>query len=177
MLKRGWYAYGTPLPSIQPTRARSPMTSRLTDADTQIFSLTYCSRAAPNLSDPEIDAIVVAARSNNAGRHITGWLVFGSGIFFQWLEGKREDVKRLMRSISADARHNTIVILSESDDVGERLFEDWDMELVSADDIREVLLDAIGSSHDKKNVAALRMLLTEINSGGSKPGLKNLIDL
>jgi Sensors of blue-light using FAD len=154
------------------------MTSRLiADADTAIFSLTYCSRAAPNLGNSEIEAIVVAARSNNARRNITGWLVCGSGIFFQWLEGKREDVKQLMGLITADARHNTIVILSEAEDVGERLFEDWDMELVSADDIREVLLDAIGTSHDKKNVAALRMLLTEINSGGSKPGLKNAIDL
>ena len=123
------------------------------------------------------DHLEGANAPGHARQHITGWLVFGSGIFFQWLEGKREDVKRLMGSITADARHNTIVILSESEDVGERLFEDWDMELVSADDIREVLLDAISSSHDKKNVAALRMLLTEIHSGGSKPGLKNLIDL
>ena len=164
--------------SIQLTRARSPMTNRLiTDADKSIFSLTYCSRGASNLGNPEIEAIVAAARLNNSRRNITGWLVFGSGIFFQWLEGKREDVKQLMGLISADARHNTIVILSESEDVGERLFEDWDMELVSAEDIREVLLDAISTSHDKKNIAALRMLLTEINSGGSKPGLKNLIDL
>jgi hypothetical protein len=154
------------------------MSNRLTtDPDTPIFSLAYCSRAASNVGNSDIETIVVAARSSNARRNITGWLVFGSGIFFQWLEGGREDVNQLMGSITKDERHNTIVLLSESEDVGERLFEGWDMELVSADDIREVLLDAISSSHDKNNVAALRVLLTEIQSGVSKPGLKNLVDL
>jgi hypothetical protein len=83
-----------------------------------------------------------------------------------------------MVSISADTRHNTIVVLSESEEVGERLFEDWDMEWVSADDIRDVLLDAISESTDTKNQEALRTLLEEVDSRGLKPGLiNNLIDL
>ncbi len=143
-----------------------------------IFSLAYCSRASQNLSDSDIEAIVVAARLNNSRQDITGWLACGSGIFFQWLEGRREDVKKLMDSIKADTRHDTIVVLSESEDVGERLFEHWDMELVSAEDIREVLLDAIASSNDKNNIAALRKLLTEMQAGTPKSGLlNNLIDL
>jgi len=152
-----------------------PLTS---DAETKMYSLSYCSRANQKMGNAEIEAIVTTSRSNNPRHNITGWLVCGGGIFFQWLEGKREDVKRLMDSIAADPRHNTIVVLSESEDVGERLFEDWDMELVSADDIREVLLDAISNSTDRKNVAALRKLLTEMDSSGPKPGLmNNLIDL
>jgi hypothetical protein len=144
----------------------------------KIFSLTYCSRANQNLASADIDAIISVSRVKNPRQKITGWLVCGSGIFFQWLEGSREDVKRLMVSISADTRHNTIVVLSESEEVGERLFEDWDMELVSADDIRDVLLDAISESTDTKNQEALRTLLEEVDSRGLKPGLiNNLIDL
>jgi len=144
----------------------------------KIFSLTYCSRAKPNLSSADIDNIISVSRVKNPGQKITGWLVCGSGIFFQWLEGSREDVKRLMVSISADTRHDTIVVLNESDEVGERLFEDWDMELVSADDIREVLVDAISESTDAKNQEALRTLLKEVDLKGLNPGLiNNLIDL
>jgi hypothetical protein len=144
----------------------------------KIFSLTYCSRANPNLASADIDSIISVSRVKNPSHKITGWLVCGSGIFFQWLEGRREDVKRLMVSISADTRHDTIVVLSESEEVGERLFGEWDMELVSADDIREVLLDAVSESKDMQNQEALRKLLKEVDSRALKPGLiNNLIDL
>ena len=143
-----------------------------------ILSLTYCSRANHNLTKADIDRIIAVSRINNPRHGITGWLVCGSGVFFQWLEGSREDVKALMVSISADTRHDTIVVLNESEDVGERLFVDWDMELVSADDIREVLVDAIGESTDRKNQEALRTLLREVDARELKPGLiNNLIDL
>jgi hypothetical protein len=148
------------------------------DGKKKIFSLTYCSRANPNLTSAEIDNIISVSRVKNPRQKITGWLVCGSGVFFQWLEGSREDVKRLMVSILADKRHDTVVVLNESEEVGERLFEDWDMELVSADDIREVLVDAISESTDTKNQEALRTLMKEVDSRGLKPGLINsLIDL
>jgi hypothetical protein len=150
-----------------------------------IFSTAYCSRVAKNLGGADIESIVSVARIKNSRQKITGWLVCGSGIFFQWLEGSREDVKRLMDTIIADTRHDTIVVLSESEDVRERLFGDWDMELVSAEDIREVLIDAISETKDPKSLGALRRLVKEVDSGGlnpvaggQKPGLiSNLIDL
>ena len=148
------------------------------DAEELIFSLAYCSRATQNLGRAEIETLVSEARVRNSHEKISGWLVCGSGIFFQWLEGSREDVKRLMSSIMADARHDTIVVLSESEDVRERLFGDWDMELVSPRDIREVLLEAIAESKDAKSLAALHALLKEIDSRDVKPGLINrMIDL
>ncbi len=148
------------------------------NAKKTIYSLSYCSRATRNLGSSDIESIVAAARVKNSRTQITGWLVYGSGIFFQWLEGKQEDVERLMAAIGTDTRHDTIVVLSESAEVRERLFGDWDMELVSADDIREVLLDAVGEAKDAKSVEALRTLLKEVDSKALKPGLiNNLIDL
>ena len=154
-----------------PSRSKS-------NAKKKIFSLTYCSRANANLASADIDGIIAVSRVKNPQRKITGWLVCGSGIFFQWLEGSREDVERLMVSIRADTRHDTVVVLSESEEVGERLFADWDMELVSADDIRDVLVDAISDSTDTKNREALRILLKEVDARELKSGLiNNLIDL
>ena len=132
--------------------------------ESHLFSLVYCSRASAQLPAADIAHIASVARQNNASRHITGWLVYSSGIFFQWLEGKRDDVKRLMQIIAADPRHNTIVVLSEAEEVRERLFSGWDMELVAPEDIRAVLFDAINASTNSKSTDALQKLVQELDS-------------
>jgi hypothetical protein len=147
----------------------SQMTTTRDDAfeaedETLLFSLIYCSRAVEHLANTEIDRIVAVAQRNNARNDITGLLVFSSGIFFQWLEGRRDCVEELMKSISADARHNTIVILDTTEEVRERVFSGWAMELVSPQDIQAVLLDAIDSSQGSKSTAALQILLKELDS-------------
>jgi hypothetical protein len=92
-------------------------------------------------------------------------LVFGGGIFFQWLEGPRDNVSQLMRNLQADPRHHDFVSLGTSEEVRERLFPDWDMELVNNADIRDVLIDALDTAKDAKNVQALTLLLAQLDAG------------
>jgi len=66
-------------------------------------------------------------------------------------------------AISPD--HDSIVPLSATEEVLQRLFPDWDMELVTATDIRDVLLDALDDAKDPQNAAALRLLMAELDSG------------
>ena len=47
----------------------------------------------------------------------------------------------------------------------ERLFPDWDMELVTSDDIRDVLVDAMETAKEDKHKQALSQLLHELDSG------------
>ena len=54
-----------------------------------LYNLVYCSRATAGVDDAAVQRIVGTARRQNAIHGITGLLVFGSGIFFQWLEGPR----------------------------------------------------------------------------------------
>lgn len=129
-----------------------------------LYNLVYCSRAAADVDGGAVDRIIAVARRRNPVNGITGLLVFGSGIFFQWLEGPRDHVTQLMNNIARDTRHNTIVSLSESEEVRERIFPDWAMELVSSDDIRDVLEDALSTAEDEKNVQALQRLLEHVNS-------------
>jgi hypothetical protein len=89
--------------------------------------------------------------------------VIGSGIFFQWIEGPRAEVLGLMDLIKADPRHSTVVVLSTSEEVRERIFPNWDMELVNTNDIRDVLTDALDTATDKKNISALTLLLTHLS--------------
>ena len=131
-----------------------------------LYNVVYCSRAAAGMDAAEVDRIVATARRCNPEHGITGLLVFGSGVFFQWLEGPRDTVTALMALIRADARHQNVVLLSEVEEVRERLFPDWDMELVTTDSIRDVLVDALDSARDEHNAAVLGLLLDQLDAGG-----------
>ncbi len=129
----------------------------------ELCSYCYCSRATPGVGTAEIDRIITSARLNNPGLGITGLLVFGSGVFFQWLEGPRSGIDVMRRRLAADTRHDTIIALDESEELRERLFPEWDMELVSATAIREVLVDAIDDAGESSNAAALQRLLAMLD--------------
>jgi hypothetical protein len=129
-----------------------------------LYNIVYCSRAAHGVDDAEVQRIIATARRCNAAHGITGMLVFGGGIFFQWLEGPRDNVTALMQLLHSDRRHENIVELSAEEDIGERLFPDWDMELVTSEHIREVLQDAMDSARDAKKKQALNRLLAHLNS-------------
>lgn len=130
-----------------------------------LYQLVYCSRATPGVDDAAVQAIIRTAQRRNAESGITGLLVFGSGVFFQWLEGPRDHIDALMARLQADNRHQDIVTLDSSEEVRERLFPVWDMELVSGEHIRDVLQDALDSAHDAASATTLRSLLQRLETG------------
>ncbi len=130
-----------------------------------LYNVVYCSRASAGVGEADVQRIVATAQRWNPEHGITGMLVFGSGIFFQWLEGPRDNIRALMGRLRADARHGDIVELSEVEEVRERLFPDWAMELVTADHIREVLRDARDNASDANHERALDRLLEHLDSG------------
>ena len=148
--------------AFHPSRGDEP---GLGDAFPPLYNVVYCSRATVGVGDADVDNIIATARRQNAEPGITGMLVFGSGIFFQWLEGPRHNVLALMALLRTDRRHENIVQLSEVEEVRERLFPDWDMELVTSDHIRDVLEDALASADDPRNAHALGQLLAQLDAG------------
>jgi len=131
-------------------------------AESKLFNLVYCSQVSENLVQSDVDAIVATARHFNPALGITGVLVFGSGVFFQWIGGPKAEVLGLVKRIQADHRHQEMTILSSEEEIRERIFPAWDMELVGTEDIREVLEDAIQSAQDAKNVKALQLMLRSL---------------
>ena len=131
-----------------------------------LYQTIYCSRASAGVDEAAVAHIIAAARRWNPARGITGLLVCGSGVFFQWIEGPRDNVMQLMDRIRADPRHEHVVTLSETEEVRERLFPEWDMELVSASEIRDVLLDALADAEDEKNTGSLSLILAHLEAGG-----------
>ena len=130
-----------------------------------IYNLVYCSRAAVAVDDAVVAEIIASARRHNPARGITGMLVFGGGIFFQWLEGPHASVAELMEELRTDKRHESIVLLSEDSESRERVFPDWDMELVEPADIRDVLLDALQAAKSESSAATLRLHLAHLEAG------------
>jgi hypothetical protein len=128
-----------------------------------IHHIVYCSQAAQHMDKEALEKIIVTAKRHNPKFGITGLLVFGSGIFFQWLEGPRDNVTSLFKMISADPRHSDIVLLTKEDEFRERLFPNWDMELVAAEDISAVLEDAMLEASDLKQKNTLSQMLQELN--------------
>lgn len=147
---------------IQPSPGDEPLSGH---AFPLLYNLVYCSRATAGVDDTAVARIIESARRHNPVYGITGLLVFGSGIFFQWLEGPRDNVQQLMARLEKDPRHENVVTISEGEEVRERLFPDWDMELVTAVDIRDVLLDALSTATDARNARTLSGLLEELDSG------------
>ncbi|WP_310496293.1 BLUF domain-containing protein [Sandarakinorhabdus sp.] len=137
----------------------------MNDAAPMLETFVYCSRAAEGVDDAEVDRIIEWSQRRNVEREITGVLVFGSGVFFQWIEGPPAAVKNLIASLDGDPRHHDIVALDRSAEKRERLYPNWEMERVAADDIRAVLQDALESAEDKSNIAALRRILKHLDLG------------
>jgi hypothetical protein len=129
-----------------------------------IHHIVYCSQAVQHMDKEALDKIITTAKHHNPRFGITGLLVFGSGIFFQWLEGPKDTVTSLFKIISADPRHTDVVLLTKEDEFRERLFPNWDMELVAAEDISAVLEDAMHEASDLKHKKTLSKMLQELHN-------------
>ena len=139
-----------------------------------LHQITYCSWAAAEVDDTVVARIVSKAQRMNRAHAVSGLLVWGGGMLFQWLEGPPEAVQQLMELIRRDPRHERLVILSESEEVRERMFPDWSMEPVAPGDIRPVLQDALASAKDAKSTASLCLMLAQFDAQGSSPGAQGV---
>ena len=93
-------------------------------------ALVYRSRAVNSLSPPDLLQLTQASQARNRHESLTGVMLYDDQNFFQWLEGPRDSVDRVMQSIYRDRRHANIEVLS-TQAVPARIFPDWDMGLVA----------------------------------------------
>ncbi|QBM75806.1 blue light sensor protein [Sphingomonas sp. AAP5] len=98
-------------------------------------------------------------------RDITGGVVFGSGVFFQWIEGTPAEVETKTVSLHSDPRHHDSVALDRCVERRARLYPNWQMELVGADNMPAVLRAALEDAENENSIAALRRILAHLASG------------
>ena len=95
-------------------------------------SVTYVSRARPDLTDDDVYKIYRYAMTSNALQGITGLLVYDGTTFLQIVEGGEEALLALFVRLRRDDRHQKVVIVDDRD-IGVRSFGTWSMHLLRVD--------------------------------------------
>lgn len=100
--------------------------------------LVYVSQADPSLNAADHEKILEQSRVYNPDHGITGMLLYAegrggsSGSFMQLLEGEPEELEALRKTIFADPRHHTKIVLERGTKPA-RDFPDWSMAFKTAD--------------------------------------------
>lgn len=86
----------------------------------------YASRAVVPLLPDVMDSILEQSRRNNPRLGITGMLCMSDDLFIQVLEGGRDEVCELYKTIVCDTRHANVRLLVY-EEITERRFGHWTM--------------------------------------------------
>ena len=105
------------------------MTSAMEDAHI-LMSMTYASRANPDVSAKDFNEILHQAQLNNAANGITGMLTFNKDYFLQTIEGPRAQINSLLYSLIADPRHYDLQVI-ETRELKHRTWSKWSMNYAS----------------------------------------------
>ena len=106
----------------------------------QMVRLIYVSRMTEACDILAIQRILDVSRRGNKSRDITGALCYDPMFFLQCPEGPRDAVNKLYAEIQQDVRHQDVVLL-EYCDVEERVFADWSMAFLKAQDLGKEALE------------------------------------
>jgi hypothetical protein len=96
-----------------------------------IYQVIYSSQATNPMSLSDLEEILVDARAGNEKRNITGALLYVDGVFLQILEGDKDTVLNLIRSIKLDSRHSLLKVFHEAE-IDARTFAGWRMAFLDA---------------------------------------------
>ncbi|MDO1501353.1 BLUF domain-containing protein [Winogradskyella maritima] len=110
--------------------------------DNVLFELSYRSLMSPEVNSEVISDIVSVSRRQNKIHNITGCLVYHNNMFFQLLEGPKDAVLQLYENIKEDQRHYEVKTLWQGAKL-KRIFEDWNLALVSQKGNFKVKVDGV----------------------------------
>ena len=88
--------------------------------------IIYCSRYVEENKLGNIFKFLKKAREYNESVGISGYLIFGNGLFLQIMEGFTGPLEDLMSRIEKDKRHDNIVFL-DSKKIETLSFDNWNM--------------------------------------------------
>ncbi len=106
-----------------------------------LYFLIYRGTPTVNLSDEEIEALLVKARRENQAHEVTGMLLCFPKMYIQLIEGPEEKIRQLYKNIQNDKRHNNVHILKEGYEE-KRFFPKWAM---GFDKQNKLIIDDEGS--------------------------------
>lgn len=98
----------------------------------QIYYLSYVSQMTlkAGMNPKALADIMNVAQTQNRAHQLTGFLCFGNGYFFQYLEGEKQAVEQLFDNIQRDVRNRNVTLISDGL-IDKRLFQDWQMLMIN----------------------------------------------
>lgn len=102
------------------------------DISNPTFQLSYFSKATPGVGKMVLEDILKESKENNSKLDITGCLIYHDKLFFQILEGPKNDILSLVDSIKKDKRNKDLEIIFKGVRSG-RTFGEWSMGLIQGE--------------------------------------------
>lgn len=98
----------------------------------EVYHITYVSRMTltAGFSPATLVKINEVSQMQNPTHRVTGFLCFGNGYFFQYIEGEKKDIVQLFANIQKDSRNHNVTLMTEGFK-DERLFSDWKLLMVN----------------------------------------------
>lgn len=164
---RGTAVPEAPAPGLVPVAETGPKTGPQPEtgpvAEPGLSYLMYRSLAAPGLSQPDLDQILAGSRRRNRDRGLTGCLHYEGGLFFQWLEGSRAALSRLLDALQEDPRHLGLTVLDQGP-LPQRVFRNWAMHFSDARiaSMMDWLADRRASGTTMDDVPEIRAFLSTL---------------
>jgi hypothetical protein len=120
------YLFSKPLPETELLELIHQNVSSFEEDKEGVYFIVYASQSDSAVDDKEIQIILKQSQASNRMNRITGYLVYDQGIFVQYIEGPKSNVKKLYEKISQDLRHHSVTLLAEGAS-DKRLFIGWTM--------------------------------------------------
>lgn len=116
------------------------MPSEINSDSFKLVTISYRSEA--QLSDRwhDLVSLLEVSKLRNAASDVTGVLLFDGTYFLQTIEGPSQGTKRIFAKILQDHRHKNIKSF-EMQEIEERDFPDWHMELITSDETSRIVAD------------------------------------
>jgi hypothetical protein len=140
------------------------------------YELLYTSEASWEMNQQELLELLVQARKKNQQLDVTGILLYHQKEFMQLIEGKKEDILQLWKTIRKDKRHFFAKVIYQGP-VSERGFSEWSMafqnieglDLSKLNGYSDFLMKGFTSEFVSERPSTARNLLTIIKNNFLTP--------
>jgi len=113
-----------------------------------LHQLLYVSVQTHPPTKEELVALLEQSREKNAELGITGILIYYKKHFFQALEGEKDAIFKLFRTIRADKRHFSVILVFDQP-IDQRSFSDWKMAFINLNEIDKSELEGFSDFLEK----------------------------
>lgn len=149
------YLFCKPMPEKELHKIITKSVSNICVTNDDVHFIIYASVSDSIVDENEIRNIQKQSQNHNRLNRITGHLIYHHGVFIQYIEGPKVNVKKLYEKISNDSRHHNITLMAEGTSPN-RLFIGWSMNchILSKNDLASLAgydLDTISLFEKCKN--------------------------